>query len=343
MVVTLSSQPRAVKRNASHTLTRANMMKLGKGMVKDFELVLRELGIDYYLSGDEAIAKCPAHDDRHPSWSMNVGTGVHHCFSCGFSGSIASLAAHVLNLTYPEAVLWCNARVGWAFAHQWREAIDNVSFSPAYMKIGEADTALFTQPPDDELAGRGISREAADAFGILWNPGKQEWIFPVRDPNTNQLWGWQSKNARTFRHYPAGIRRSETLFGLGAFHYGSPVVLIESPIDAAYIYSAGRRGGLSSFGVQVSSQQFAIIHRLTEHLILALDRDSAGVEQTARICDEFNQVKIRVFNYAGIHVKDPGEMSYEEVRYGIDNAIPALKWMRMYKHGEIEIYNKRRG
>lgn len=302
-------------------------------MPNDFEAVLTELHIDYKLSGDEAVACCPAHNDRHPSWSLNIRTGVHHCFSCGFSGSLASLVALMLNLTYPEAVLWCNARVGWAVAHQWREAVDSISFSPQYMKVGEADMALFTDPPEAELEGKGISRESADAYGILWNPDRQEWIFPVRDPHTNELWGWQSKNARTFRHYPAGIRRSETLFGLGAFHYGCPVILIESPIDVAYIYSAGKRGGLSSFGVQVSNQQLSIIHRVTEHLVLAFDRDSAGVEQTARICNEFDQVRtIRVFNYGHVHVKDPGEMTYDEVLYGINNSIPALRFLSVYRN-----------
>jgi DNA primase len=300
--------------------------------MSNIESVLRELGIDYKLSGDEAIARCPSHSDRHPSWSCNTSTGIHHCFSCGFSGNLASLAAKLLNLSYAEAVIWCNERVGWSKVHQWREDYEGANFSPSYMHISEVDTALFTKVPQEQLTLKGITEEAAEKFGILWNPKDKTWIFPVRDPFTNELWGWQSKNSKRFRHYPAGIQRSKTLFGMGAFSDGGRAILVESPIDCAYLYAAGISGGLSSFGVRVSNYQFSLVQRVSESLVLALDNDNAGVAETARICNELGKVRsLRVFNYGSVKAKDVGEMSYEEVRQGIDNAIPAMRWARVHR------------
>lgn len=302
-------------------------------MAENVESILRELGLDYKITGDEAIAPCPAHKDKHPSWSINTKSLVHHCFSCGFSGNLASLVSHVLNLSYPQAVIWCNSKVGWARAEQWLEDYDSVAFSPQYLKLGEADLALFTAPPDEAMKSKDINAESVKDYGVLWNPKKEEWIFPIRDPFTSQLWGWQSKNARTFRHYPVGCPRSKTLFGLDTFEYGSPVILVESPIDCLRISTAGRRGGLSSLGVRVSDFQFSLIQRCTESLILALDNDSPGVEETARICTEFNGVRnVRIFNYELVNAKDPGEMTDGEIRYGIEHAAPKLKWIHAYKN-----------
>ena len=305
------------------------------------EPALRELRIDYKIIGDEAVAKCPAHDDRHPSWSLNLKTGVHHCFSCGFSGNLAFLAMHMLNLSYPEAVIWCNERVGWARAHIWREDIENRNLSPTEMKFSEADLALFTDPPDYALESKHLTLKSARKFGVLWNPAEEEWILPVRDPYTTQLLGWQKKNARSFRNYPRGLKRSKTLFGLEIAEYGSPVILVESPIDCVYLDVTGQRGGVSSWGVSVSSYQFSLIQRITEHLILALDNDKPGVEETARICREFNGIRnIRIFNYGLSVGKDPGELTEEEVIFGVEHAVPSLRWMKLYKNGEISYHRK---
>ena len=35
---------------------------------------------------------CPEHEDRHPSFALNLGSGLWHCFGCGRSGNIYQLA-----------------------------------------------------------------------------------------------------------------------------------------------------------------------------------------------------------------------------------------------------------
>ena len=294
------------------------------------ESALRELGIDYKVSGEEAIACCPKHNDRHPSWSLNLKSGAHHCFSCGFSGNLASLVALLLDLSYADSVIWCNERVGWAKLDQWREDLNNISFSPAAIKISEMDTALFVDPPEEMLDKRGLTIDAARKFEVLWRQEDESWIFPVRDPYTRELWGWQSKNARRFRHYPSGIRRSETLFGLGAFGDGSTAILVESPIDCPYLFSAGINGGLASYGVQVSDRQFSLVYEFANNVVLALDNDIPGVAQTIRLCERDDS--LRVFSYlSDMESKDVGEMWWGDLLYGTQHTISSLKFLRAVK------------
>ena len=286
--------------------------------------VLRELGISYKDMGGEAVARCPAHDDSHPSWSCNLRTGAHHCFSCGFAGSLAGLASYVLDLPYPEAVLWVNARAGAARVTAWREdqALREVNFSPAYMKLSEASLALFTDPPGKEIWARNTTLDDCQDFGILWSPDTEDWIFPIRDPYNNELWGWQRKSARErrYRNYPAGVRKSETLFGLGSFAHGSTAILVESPVDCAVLATCGIRGGLASYGVQVSNKQLSLVHRLASDLVLALDNDHDGIRETDRIMHEYNLLPVRAFDYGDCGEKDVGRMALSDIRKGIANA-----------------------
>ncbi|MBD3194377.1 MAG: toprim domain-containing protein [Candidatus Lokiarchaeota archaeon] len=55
--------------------------------------ILNILGIKFVKSGDNLMACCPnpEHEDKNPSWGINVNTGLHNCFSCGFKGDIKKL------------------------------------------------------------------------------------------------------------------------------------------------------------------------------------------------------------------------------------------------------------
>ncbi|MFR8831062.1 MAG: CHC2 zinc finger domain-containing protein, partial [Eggerthella lenta] len=62
-----------------------------------------------YISGDELWASCPCpenhrHGDKKPSWSINLNTLRHHCFSCGFSGDAAGLVMRQRSCSRSQAL-----------------------------------------------------------------------------------------------------------------------------------------------------------------------------------------------------------------------------------------------
>jgi len=306
----------------------------------NIETILSELNLDYFIIGDEAFASCPYHKDRHPSWSVNTSTGLHHCFTCGFQGSLATLVSFVLGLPLAEAIAWVNSRAGMSKAKQWLES--KGSQPPTELRLTNADLALFIPPPLSALNSRKVTEEAAERYEVLWNPKRDSWIFPIREPVDFGLMGWQEKNERRFRNYPVSCRKSETLFGIPVITDDRPVILVESPIDAVRCLSSRAGVGLSSYGVRVSDSQLSLIHSKSSRLILALDRDFPGLDETARVCREFKQLPISVFNYGNHMVKDIGDLTDEEIRLGIEKAIPSLLWMRDYKNGKITDYEGRR-
>lgn len=72
----------------------------------DVPALLERLEIRYDRRGDELWARCPAHDDRRPSWSINATSGIHHCFPCSFGGKPVDLVEAVLGLSRAEARDW---------------------------------------------------------------------------------------------------------------------------------------------------------------------------------------------------------------------------------------------
>ena len=50
------------------------------------EPVLKALFLEYEIKGEDAVMKCPFHEEQTPSFRMNLESGIHHCFGCDHSG-----------------------------------------------------------------------------------------------------------------------------------------------------------------------------------------------------------------------------------------------------------------
>lgn len=78
----------------------------------DIPALLLNLGInDTRREGRTIHARCPAHPDRDPSWSIiddpqNARNGFHHCFSCQFGGGAVALVREVRQCSTDEAIEW---------------------------------------------------------------------------------------------------------------------------------------------------------------------------------------------------------------------------------------------
>jgi len=286
---------------------------------------LDKLGIEGRDTGREFVARCPQHvvrtgrEDEHPSWSINTKTGFHVCFSCGYKGSLVTLVRdmHGDVQDIEQARAWL-VRPGLS---------RNVSL-PDLTKVltgpkllDESLLSRFQAPPAWALTQRRITREACDAFGVLWEPMNDAWIIPIRDPYTFGLLGWQEKSqtTRAFRNHPVGVKKSRTLFGLDVFTEGRMIV-VESPLDAVRLWSEGILGGVAVFGAIVSMQQITLLSR--DEVVFALDNDDAGRRATKQLLKDTKGVlrSVRFFNYADIAAKDIGDMDRDQILQGIHHS-----------------------
>jgi hypothetical protein len=315
---------------------------IGKPVPGDVISCLEELGIDFKITLDEAIALCPMHlkrtgkKDNHPSWSVRIEdsdrgipAGTHNCLSCGYSGNFVQLVADVLDVDWSEAVRWVRARGGIDRARMLlaKDRHHDPAMPDTTKQINEASLALYVPPPPEALASRQLTARACEELGILWDAEKSLWILPIRDPDTYKLIGWQEKGGGWVRNRPVNVRKSSTLFGIDAFdvRWRDLAILVESPLDVARLRSMEIDEGLSSFGAAVSDAQMRLILDRTDRLMLGLDNDRDGMKYSEIMRKMYApRIQMDFLNYEHTTAKDIGEMSDSGINKSIRTATSSI-------------------
>jgi hypothetical protein len=293
-----------------------------------------ELPIIKEVAG-EVVTHCPAHverlghPDHDPSFSVNLETGLNFCQSCKFGGRFTDLVAYVQKCNHAAAVAWIRSKGTVA-------AIERMLAPPteksATEEITEASLALFTAPPDHELERRRISRGAAKAKGILWDPKKRTWILPIRHPRTGKLWGWQTKRGKHVRNRPIGVEKKSTLFGV-KWPLTGDIVVVESPLDTAVLFTVGIPGAVSLYGSAPSPTQISILARTKGRVIIFMDNDAPGWMAARKLAEALRGrgVPVLIVTYEGCAPgADPGDLYPRDLRRLVRAAVPAptFEWER---------------
>lgn len=298
----------------------------------DVERTITRLHIDFTHKGKELSALCPMHkyrvgrEDNNPSWSINAYTGAHHCFSCGYKGNLLTLVSDLLeygDLEKARHWLSSNTEVDWDFvAKQLEEAKKTYIHLPKLVPMSEARLAVFSPVPEWAAKARGITKVDCEKYGVLWNEADSSWILPIRVAETGKLLGWQEKGqlSRRFMNRPTGIPKSKTLFGFNTFSRDQMIV-VESPLDALKLNAVGIPGGVAVCGALISEEQIALM-RQADTLVIALDNDETGKKASKDLLKAFRAAGIECwfFNYGDFEVKDIGDMTPDQIHWGIDNA-----------------------
>jgi hypothetical protein len=309
------------------------------GQPRDIDHVLDVLSITGYQAGGELSGRCPLHDDRRASFSINLGTGLWVCHAgCG-GGNLAGLVRRVTGNTSVASKRWLRGV-------ELSEPPDDEDDTDDGFWDEDVYFRSFCEPPESALKARRIRPVATADLSIRWAPWTYAnglsgrgwvhdptwgaWILPVRHRDTYDLMGYQTKivgevaegNEETKTTW--GTRKSRTLFGIDMFTSGNPAILVESPLDVAVLHTAGFPGiALASFGASVSRRQLRLLADRAGRIILALDNDRAGRDSTGKLIrsPELAGKELFRFNYAHApDAKDPGEMTDEEIREGLRTA-----------------------
>jgi hypothetical protein len=321
--------------------------------------LLEELGLVVADErGDEVYALCPGHKarvgrfDNEASWSVNVETGEHYCFSCGYSGTIWWLIATKYGWTdksgkpdLDRAKRWMEQRAGTSL-----DVVSRLkSTAKGYVRkakrkaMDESRLALFTAPPEEVLEERGIDTATAKLLTIYWAEDHGAFVLPIRDPDKFKLWGWQLKghglDNRVFRNHPIGVKKSETLFGVEHMTDGE-CYLVESPLDAARLYALGYENAVASYGATWSDEQLSIICERADSLVVALDNDPAGIRAALKLMgmdvrgkrikgakDWSERIDMKFFQYY-TDDKDVGDMDWGFIEQGMATARSSVRGVK---------------
>ena len=134
-------------------------------------------------SGSRYTGRCPFHEEKTPSFSVNPVEKLYYCFGCGRGGDVISFVRETENLDFVGAVEW--------LAERFRVPIEVEETSPrveAERKRRERLFAVLDQtatyferllwegeagaPVREYLTGRGLGEEVTKEFRLGLAPGK---------------------------------------------------------------------------------------------------------------------------------------------------------------------------
>lgn len=272
-----------------------------------------------YVSGDELWASCPCperhkHGDKKPSWSINLKTLRHHCFSCGFSGDASSLIAHQRSCSRSQALRMLFGDISFIEAQR---LIDGDEYHSASITPLERDVTDWTKHECAYWAERGFNDQTVVKWRLGFDPSMNRAVVPVFFGG--DLVGWTAR-ALTNDVFPKwlhseGMVREHILFGYDNATQGDKCILVEAPLSAIMLDQYGFGNPVSSFGSQLSEGQAMLIRQKFDDVLVFFDPDEAGRLGTLRVmrmlepfCNVYSVQMTR---------DDPAAMTAEECREAV--------------------------
>ena len=128
------------------------------------------------------MGRCPFHEERSPSFSVNADLNLYHCFGCGKGGDVVTFVRETEGLDFVGAIEW--------LAERFRVTLEYEESSPAaddarrkrerlYAVLDQA-AAFFErhlwegadgEPVRAYLASRGLGEAISKEFRLGLSPG----------------------------------------------------------------------------------------------------------------------------------------------------------------------------
>jgi len=306
-------------------------------MQVDPESVIRKVGemglIDIIRPvGDWYMIRCPIHSngaEKKPSCGISLREQYRnnkrypalglHCFSCGYTGSLADALTEVLKRkgVGKSGLDWLkenvpgfeseNVEFDYLIPQEVSAQLNN-KFAIDYINsqiISESKTYV----PESELASyrmivpymyqRGLTNEIIEKYDIGYDakfipPGRKKPMpcitFPVKDQQGRTLFLCRRSIEGKFFHYPQGVEKS--VYGL----YELPrsvksVIICESCLNALRAISFGYNA-VALLGTGTSYEIEQLKQLGVQEFILCLDGDEAGQRGAAKLKRALSKIAI---------------------------------------------------
>lgn len=134
-------------------------------------------------SGSRFTGRCPFHEERTPSFSVNPGEKLYYCFGCGKGGDVVSFVRETENLDFVGAIEWLAER--FRVPLEYEETTPQVEAGRRRRErlyaVLEQTTAYYERllwdgdagaAVREYLASRGLGEEIAREFRLGLSPGR---------------------------------------------------------------------------------------------------------------------------------------------------------------------------
>jgi DNA primase len=200
----------------------------------EFESVL---GIEIRERGKNSMVRCPFHEDRTPSLSLDLVRGLFICFQCGEKGTIEYLAARLNKPIDPTAAV----RQRLEYVEPERQ-----DFSSLAERLHEQALRARPKAIVEYILGRGLDPEAFRHFRLGWDGSRIS--MPYYDGATVPAVRYRGPGPR--KSFEEFSRRC--IYNVNDIRGAESVILCEGESDTHAVWSRLASPGLWWYNVGVA-------------------------------------------------------------------------------------------
>lgn len=278
------------------------------------------------VRGNKLQACSPFRPEEHPSFAVNLDTGVF--IDSGSSnedwrkGNFTKLLSYLQGVTYEETEEYLLTK--------YRTILDDVENYTLDIQLAPVKT-YKTIPTEDiqpymfrhpYLGRRGISEKVQRAFRIGYDSEGEAVVFVWHDKDGNPInLKFRSVKDKRFWYVEGGQPIKQHIYGLHFFYKlnKTTAVVTESETDALYLWTLGVPAIALGSASLSKKQEELLLNSPIETLILAFDKDNAGnnarANVTARLLGKINLKDLVIARGC----KDINDMTPEQVKYSVKN------------------------
>jgi DNA primase len=311
-------------------IDKAEIERVKQG--NDLVALVRSRGVKLTRRGKQLVGLCPFHEDHEPSFIVDPKKQLWNCLgACNEGGDVYRFVMKADGVDFREA----HVRLGGGEAYAKPVGADDLHWLER--AVEHYHKRLLERPAvQDYLRSRGIAApEIVTAFrlgyadgslaeklpaegkaalrriGVLTGSGRELMsgcvVFPLVAAPSGQVISLYGRHCERRQHlYLPGERRG--VFNPQGARNTDEVIISESVIDAAALWSAGLRNVIPIYGTTGLTEE--IVEHLREcrikRAVLMMDTDEAGRTAAVEIAAKLREVSIEA-RAVELPAKDPAE------------------------------------
>jgi DNA primase len=309
-------------------------------------------------SGKGYKGLCPFHQEKTPSFMVDSGRQIFHCFGCGEGGNIFTFIMKMEKVKFPEAVKILADKAGIALPHRnlfsaqgksARQYLWKRNFSEEIIKkfqLGYAlpgyehlmSILLAKKIPLSDLFKAGLVAKSSKS-GKTMDYFRNRIIFPIFNLQGNIIaFGGRVLDDKLPKYInspeTAVYSKAKHLYGLfqakKSIRQKNQVIIVEGYTDVLMAHQYGFEDVVASLGTALTSQQIDLVKRYADEVLVAFDSDTAGKSATLR---SLNMIKKAVRKVRIISLpldSDPADVLLKEGKNYfsnlLDKALPLIDY-----------------
>jgi len=311
----------------------------------DLRSILRSCNIDIVSeTGTDFLCLCPFHHNvDSPAFAVSYSKGLYICYNqnCDSSGTVLDLVKQLTNRNDFEALRFISANKqteAEAFEDGLKDLLDD---KPEFTEFSQQTldklyNDMATNPKAVEyFNSRQIGLDAINHFKLGYSDKQAMVTVPLHSPDGLPVGIiGRSIEGKAFKNSP-NLPRNKTMFNLHrAKREGGTIIVVESSFDAIRLWQAGYPNAVATLGGSISDINIQHLNKYASTVIIMTDADAAGKALGMTIANKLKSKNVLWAKYDHNvmyphSAKDVGDMTDEEIKQCVKNAIPHFEYAVM--------------